>query len=269
MFHPHFHLLSREASLVDRSIATGLSQLRLVTRNDTGLFFSALFALSIGLERLMKLTLIVERRLAEPSNPMSDGDLRDLGHNLASLHASAREASLRQQSEIPALASLPLVQQELFDLINRFGMRTRYFNLSSVVGASGGQIDPLVEYGEILFKLFESDLSAAQQQRARNEQQTIGAMLDGISHTIATNFQGNLIGTQQAIDLDVLLRFTASVSIAHIIEAIRPIVRLAQTLGHRAFYSSDPTAIWCPELSEFFVWVPATFTESKRKRRFP
>ncbi|MDM8552766.1 hypothetical protein QUF72_21985, partial [Desulfobacterales bacterium HSG2] len=78
-------LLKREASMSSMSIGMGLTQLRRYDFAQTGYFYSSIFLISTGLERLLKLILIYDYRLKNNNTFPDNKKLKNFGHNLKDL----------------------------------------------------------------------------------------------------------------------------------------------------------------------------------------
>ncbi|MCK9319223.1 hypothetical protein [Methanoculleus sp.] len=106
-----FKLLNREAELSSGLIAGGLENLKKINRSDS-FYYEAFYALSIGIERLLKLLILVEGR---PAN------LKKVGHNLRELF-SIVEISFSEDS----------MEMAIIDFLSDFSNRNRYSILDTL-----------------------------------------------------------------------------------------------------------------------------------------
>lgn len=84
--NPVFSLLQQEGYLTRSSLYTGFSSLSKGNiNNNKGDFYVAFFQLSIGLERLMKLTLILDYMAANELRLPDNKWLKGFSHNLVEL----------------------------------------------------------------------------------------------------------------------------------------------------------------------------------------
>jgi hypothetical protein len=80
-----YSLLTLEGHLFHASLTNGLTALRAASIHQKGTFYAAFFNLSIGLERLMKVVLVIDHMARNSMNPPSDRVLRQHGHDLVML----------------------------------------------------------------------------------------------------------------------------------------------------------------------------------------
>ena len=62
-FPPSYLLLQQEGYLISSSLTTGLTELRAAHVHNKGAFYTALFNLSVGFERLLKAIVIIDHML--------------------------------------------------------------------------------------------------------------------------------------------------------------------------------------------------------------
>jgi hypothetical protein len=85
IFPPAWHALGREAQLAGTQLASGITILGKANHAQKGLYTQALFALSIGFERLGKLILVTEYAIENKGSWLTDEQLRKKGHDIAGL----------------------------------------------------------------------------------------------------------------------------------------------------------------------------------------
>jgi hypothetical protein len=134
-----------EAILSANNLAVGLTCLRRYDFSDKGQFFTGLFAYSIGLERILKLILILDHYHLRGTPPGND-DLRALGHHLDGLLEKAREINLRRALRADASALADDLVVRAVAIVSEFARRSRYYNLDVVTGASTRGGEPLARW---------------------------------------------------------------------------------------------------------------------------
>jgi len=124
----------REAGVAAQSICGGLTALRRANYAEAEYYSYALFNLSIGLERLFKLTILVDRRAQGLSYPANDEFKRKYGHDLKRLHSSVEEIRRRYSDKLSW--SLPDEDDAAAALgvLTDFARATRYYNLDLLTG---------------------------------------------------------------------------------------------------------------------------------------
>lgn len=129
----HRELLLLEAALASDSIGHGLTALRAYDFADKGRFFSALFSLSVGIERLLKIIVLMVAAQESGRFP-NDQRLKAAGHDIEALlrFATKRNDSLglavdRAKVDDPLCATI-------IGRLTAFAKYARYFNLDAMVG---------------------------------------------------------------------------------------------------------------------------------------
>src|SRR5205823_6159614 len=93
-FSPTFLLRQQEGYLIQACLTSGMTHLRNARVDTKGSFYAAFFQLSIGLERLMKTTLIIDHMSKHDFAAPTIKELRAFGHNLASLFEELRDLDM-------------------------------------------------------------------------------------------------------------------------------------------------------------------------------
>jgi len=147
---PHRATLLLEAALSSDAIGYGLTALRSYSFADKGRFFSGMFMLSIGLERILKLILVFDEGYRSGALPTDDA-LRTAGHDITSLlaHAKTINASRGLGVQIERVED-PLCR-DLVALVSAFARRARYHNLNVLSGAARDEDEePLAAWDRVI-----------------------------------------------------------------------------------------------------------------------
>jgi hypothetical protein len=134
------------------TLAAGLNALAKANHMQTGLYNQAFFNISIGLERLLKLIVLIEHGLTHKGVFPSEDDLRNgYRHDLKRLFDGAITIRERLQVQDHKLA-WELVDRDLafriVGCLSEFARATRYYNLDYLVGAKRIGRDPLEAWAE-------------------------------------------------------------------------------------------------------------------------
>lgn len=136
-------LLIKESSLAATSISQGLTALRKAHFGDKGLYYQAFFLLTIGIERILKLTIIVKSLVEKDKFPENE-ELKKFNHKLKDLFIYV-SSSLRPEDNF-------LNQNELFlpilEFLSNYASDSRYYNLDTLSGKTHF-IDPLYQWSSI------------------------------------------------------------------------------------------------------------------------
>ena len=96
MRNKEYLLLVQEGHLTRSALIGGLNSIRKsnIDDNSRGLFYSGLFELATGFERLMKIVYILDYKINNDLKNPSDNQLRKFSHNTKSLFDQCGELSL-------------------------------------------------------------------------------------------------------------------------------------------------------------------------------
>ncbi|MCO5786758.1 hypothetical protein DHB74_10375 [Pseudomonas sp. G11-1] len=129
MFTRNFRLLTQEGHLTMSSLLGGLNSIRNANIDDSrrGLFYSGLFELATGSERLMKIVLILDHQLKNGLKNPTNKELRDFGHNIKDLFEKCSELS--QEYGLRTELKLNDKQNKILATLAEFAVGSRYYNL--------------------------------------------------------------------------------------------------------------------------------------------
>ena len=211
MVTPTWYLLQQEGFLAQSCLCNGLTALRQANLGDgKGRFYSAFFELSIGLERVLKLVLILDHTARQQLQPPDTKTVKNYGHKLSALFDSAKIISTARG--ITALddfpdSSLPMV---MLRFLNDFAhTEGRYSNINQLT-KQGRQAstDPIARWGEIASQIMQTHAKPSERQRAKDAE-TAAEMAFGES---AISFINDL--DQQPLDVAALRARAAELDIA-------------------------------------------------------
>jgi hypothetical protein len=137
-------LLIKECGLTASSIDQGLTSLRKSHFGVKGLYYQAFFLLSIGIERLLKLIIVVKSLIEKDEFPKND-ELKNYGHNIIDMFYHITQELCPNDNFINS--------NDLFVPILRFlsdyAQGSRYYNLDTLSGRTTSAGDPLHNWYEI------------------------------------------------------------------------------------------------------------------------
>jgi hypothetical protein len=160
-----FRLLQQEGFLIHSCLTAGLTALRGAGPDDRkGQYYTAFFQLSIGLERLMKVIVVLNHMARHQLAPPAPDTLKGVGHDLLTLFEAIR-------SDIDIHTGFGLLQNiardsteyALLEFLAEFAKRTRYYNLDALA-ASRPSRDPLAAYNAVFLRIVSDDLDRRQGQ---------------------------------------------------------------------------------------------------------
>lgn len=125
-----FKLLNREAELSSGLIASGLSDFQKITKADS-FYYEAFYSFSLGIERLLKLLLVVEK---------GENKLKSIGHDINKLFEEVN-ISFNEDS----------IEEFLIEFFSDFSQKNRYSILDKLSSGSTDISDePILRFSQTI-----------------------------------------------------------------------------------------------------------------------
>jgi len=128
-FSPMYFLLQQEGFITRSCITTGLTEIRNAHIGEKGKYYTAFFQLAIGIERMAKLSLILDHMATNNLQPPGENTVRKYSHNIDGLYASAQKIAEREQCAFSTKFELSPIQSRILSFLSEFARSTRYANL--------------------------------------------------------------------------------------------------------------------------------------------
>ena len=149
-------LLNREAALSAQLLGSGLTSIRKYDFSSKGIFYSGIFSISIGLERILKIILILDYQINNCNFPENDF-LKKKGHKIFRLINDCKlindslpvESELNKSNHIFEDELIKTIVQYLTD----FSMSSRYYNLDVITGNTRRTNEPLADWDNKICKI--------------------------------------------------------------------------------------------------------------------
>jgi hypothetical protein len=266
-FPPSFLLLQQEGYLISTCLATGLTELRAANVHNKGAFYSALFNLSVGTERLLKAIVIIDHMLSKNLSVPSISQLKSYGHNIIELYDSAVSIASNRQVELPSRETLDRINQEILELLSAFAQTTRYYNLNALSSSHNGE-DPLADWSRIIMSILSQDVTERQRTRILEQANLWAPVIDTISFTLMHGLDQRTLSTEEALALPGLHEQAVKHAVLRIITILSPVRDLISTLSHEA-YGLDVSVPPFPQMQEFLEWMWDDRKYVLRKRKWP
>jgi hypothetical protein len=179
---PKFSLLQQEGYLCRSCLRTGLFALKNANLGNKGDFYVAFFQLSIGLERLMKLTLILDYMVANQLNLPDNNWLKSFSHRLTDILRNIEliEKRVSNKDDVRNILKPASFELEILTLLDEFAQKTRYANLDGLTGKQNLS-DPLEKWGNISQRIFEKEVPENIKQQLLGEAVAASSILSGHS----------------------------------------------------------------------------------------
>jgi hypothetical protein len=266
-FPPSFLLLQQEGFLISSCLSTGLTELRNAYIHNKGAFYTALFNLSIGFERLFKVIVIIDHMLSNSLSVPNKKQLQAYGHNIIDLYDTCEAIGNKRQSTIPCRTSLDAIHQDLLQFFNNFARTTRYHNLDALSASQNG-LDPLSHWERIILAILDSDVPQKQQDKVLARANMVANSIDGVTFTLMHGLDQSPLTTVEALALPGLHNQAARFAVLRVINLLSPIRDLLGVLGHEAYGFNTPVPPF-PQMQEFFQWLCNDRQYVLRKKKWP
>jgi hypothetical protein len=258
-YHPIFSLLQQEGYLTRSCLYTGFAALATANIDDQhkGNFYVAFFQLSIGLERLMKLTLILDFMASNDLKLPDNKWLKAFSHNLADLLESIRniEKRVSKHNLIDKVLKPYSLEKEILHFFDEFSQKTRYANLDSLTGRQN-IVDPLARWSRIAHKIFEKDIPVRVKQRIDLEAAKYGLFMNSFSVVMASDLEKNPISFEEGFQLSRMFQVVAPLAIWRIMKIVYPIYKTLDEvsgLARGVNVSLHREEMIVPVMYEFFI----------------
>lgn len=150
-----FLLLQNEGFLLENCFRNSLAALRTWRTEDKGAFYGAFFGFTTGLERLLKVLILLDH-WHRHRKFLTDWELKAYCHDIEKLYKSVE--NLFQQYGVTPKNHLKIdkIDRKLLQFLSTFAQRSRYYNLYTLT--KGGAVDPLGEWEDLLRDIYEKDV---------------------------------------------------------------------------------------------------------------
>lgn len=198
-FSTRWNAFAREAGIASRSISSGLNALRTANYADKGLYNHAFFGLSIGLERLLKLIVIINFAIENGRSFPDDEYLRKLGHNIERLFAEIRKVDDRLPGSERRYGFVSGgIEDEIIAFLSRFATSTRYYNLDFIAGRAqpANSMDPIAEWSNRIGReILKRHYSPKRRERDEQVAHAMDALLSPVSSIRHSAEDGTALNT--------------------------------------------------------------------------
>ncbi len=271
-FRPSFYLLQNEGHLIRACLGAGLTEIRRANYADgLGRYYSGFFNLANGLERLMKVALILDHMSAHRLATPGSQKLRQLGHDLEKLaEAVASVASPPVAKEVRA-AVAEGVKRDMVQMLNRFGKAARYHNFDSLA-AGEHSLDPLAEWNSILVRVIEEDVPARSKHRIERNARVVDELLGEYTYGVQHGLDRQSLSLYQASRLTGMLDLAQPRAQVHLFRILRPLADALVGASDSAQATNsmvDPKSLGVPYMAEFVDFLSAEPQYIRKRKRWP
>ena|ERR1051326_61488 len=266
-FPTSFLLLQQEGYLIKSCLARGLTELRRAHVHNKGGVYAALFNLSVGTERMLKATIIIDHMLKNKLSVPTRRQLMAHGHDIHGLYDSCVAIASGISPKLQPLADLEASTREIVGLLNDFAQTTRYHNLDALSSSSSGK-DPLAHWNEILLAILKSDVPSHRTKKIVATGAAIASAISDSTSTVMHGFDKQALTAKQALTLPGLHNEALKHAVLYLMKFLSPIRDLISDLTHKAYTLGLPVPPF-PQMHEFLDWISDDRAYVLRKRRWP
>lgn len=265
-FPPSFLLLQQEGYLISSSLSIGLTELRAAHVHNKGAFYTALFNLSVGFERLLKAIVIIDHMLGNRLAVLTKKQLQARGHNIAELYDECERIGARRGSSIPSRSTFDAIDHELLMLLSDFARVTRYHNLDALSASQNGA-DPLARWGQLIIAILSHDVPQKQKDRILDQANVVATAIDDDMITLMHGLDQIPLTTTEALALPGLHEQAVRFAVLRLVKILSPLRDLLAALSYEA-YGLEPVPAF-PQMHEFLEWLWDDRQYVLRKRKWP
>jgi len=251
MYSNEYRLFTQEGHLTMSSLLGGLQSILQANIDDKnrGLFYSGLFELATGFERLFKIVLILDHMLKNECQIPTNNELRTFGHDIEKLYNKCSDCV--ENYSIPSSLEPTIQQKEILAVLAKFAKGSRYYNLDKLTEKNNND-DPIL----LWLKVINAHIWGLRHDvRKRLEHE---ALIFSDSNGLADSWQQNLDGEWvTTFEFVYLLSATEKANyhvVWSIISLLRPFYHILQHQIYRIheLTSEQGSQIELPHMYEFF-----------------
>jgi hypothetical protein len=261
MFDKGYQLLVQEGHLTMSSLLGGLNSIRNANIDDThrGLFYSGLFELATGFERLMKISVLLEHKINNQLRNPTDKQLRSFGHNIEDLHSNC--IKITQDHGLKIVSPTSEIQDDILAVLSNFAKGARYYNLDQLTSGNKNE-DPIEQWLSVIqYHIWglRSDVIKKIEKEALH--------VANVDHW-QQNINGEWI---TECEFYYLLKATEKASyhvVWSIISLLKPFYYLLKSQTHKLHQMKGVSSTDVPYMYEFFPFVLASKSAVLRKKNW-
>jgi hypothetical protein len=194
LLSPTFQALLKEALFTKEILGSGATQIRSANYATRGVYFQAFSSLSTGLERLGKLSLLLDYRIDHGKFPDIKHMKDEICHDISLIYKRSTSVIARRTLSMEFLPNLnDPIHQAIIGILSEFAKGDRYSNIDLLVGGKR-QSDPIASWHtQVDQPLFEKHVSAKKKETIRQNANIVAAMLGANSMVVHTSENGDPI----------------------------------------------------------------------------
>lgn len=238
-------------------LGIGLTSLRKANFANRGLYFQALSSISLGLERLMKLCLLLDD-YNKNGRYTSRKELKNYGHNLKNLFEQIKERSHK-------VIGFNSIHVQVLSLLTEFAQSSRYSNVDFITNDHDN--DPMKIWHNSIDKyIYENMLNDRQRHRIEKECELSRNIGDGLPAFTIGYYDENRKPIDSFGELSSLAKRSEMLAGYRTLLVINIIECIYKILHSMSRESTDPY-FRCLELNRIFATITYGSDSEKIKRK--
>lgn len=272
MFSEKFILLQQEGFLTQSSLCQGLTFLRKANlgEKEKGLFYSAFFQLSIGIERFMKIIVILDYMIKNDLKIMKDNELKqNYGHKIKDLYQAVKSIAVENNMNTEGFFD-DGVEWDIIHFLHEFALTARYYNLSQLGGTSNAK-EPLAEWWKIIFDLYLDEVTEAKRIKIQSESLATCDAMGSNSFTMFHSLSGEMMTQYDLLTHPRIIEASSPHSVWFIIKIMSPlfsVLKKRQDDVHAIEISKGYNYPNVPYMDEFFTFLYSNRQSSLRRKKW-
>ena len=260
MHSKKFRIIIQEGHLSRGAIINGFNAILDSDYSDKnrGNIYVALFQLSIGIERLLKIVVVLEYMIHQNIGTLKRQDIKEsYGHGILKLYEQMEKIALTYNEQFEPISRDNIGYQALIEF-DRFAKTSRYYNLDHLSNSNIGE-DPLKTWYNNIFKRIENN-EVAYKIREQKANEILRALDKSFGNPFTSIFDvnDNLMSLFDYIYLNEIHKMVNPRIIWHVIEVLEPIYHLLSDISFKAHDDdgiSDTSRDAVPYMFEFFPFL--------------
>jgi len=262
MYSRKYSLLLQEGYLSRSSLLAGLDAIikSNISDIDRGFFYIGFFQLSIGFERIMKLTLILDY-MNNNNLEMIPLDIlkKDYNHGIIKLYETCKIISKNYPEKKYSYINIDDFEYNILTLLNDFALKSRYSNLDELANAKNTE-DPLCYWwSNVLQDVIYDDVP--ERKRKKLAEKIIKECDEnyGNGFTMEVDFNGNIMTRYDSLFLSSIIPLANPYINWYIIKTLKPIRNLIfsifESIDTNQKYMNNYSREQIPFMYEFYPFL--------------
>jgi len=275
-FADSFVLLQQEGYLIRTSLAQGLTALRNANLSDKGQYYAAFFGLSIGIERLLKVILILDHTARNSLNAPPTSALKRqagrTGHDLTALFVAAQALQSSRDPHPLAFMRPQTLEHDILTHLSDFAEACgRYANLDAL-STSRPPADPLARWKDISTRILEVDVPERSKRLARQKATALSTALADSTIVRAFDLDKRQLSVHEWFETPSMQDLAAARAVVRVLRILSPLADFLEEVNRRASKTAHriaPNEPSVPFVRDFLVYLSVDKTIALRRKRWP